>query len=112
MIKLPQYFSLSLFRCALERVVFKGLEDLDEVAAPHLAANHLFFKLKRWRSRNSSKGRKSDHLRTSAGRSIIQNYFLQNLEQPFGASFLNSSFQVNGVRASYNLSGRHLSFVN
>ena len=42
MIKLPQYFSLSLFRCALERGVFKGLEDLDEVAAPHLVANHLF----------------------------------------------------------------------
>ena len=43
MIKLPQYFSLSLFRCALERGVFKGLEDLDEVAAPHLVANHLLF---------------------------------------------------------------------
>ena len=42
MIKLPQYFSLSLFRCALERVVFKGLENLDEVASPNLATNHLF----------------------------------------------------------------------
>ena len=40
--KLPQYFSLSLLRCALERVVFKGLGDLDEVVSPHLAANHLF----------------------------------------------------------------------
>ena len=112
MIKLPQYFSLSLFRCALERVVFKGLEDLDEVVSPHLAANHLFLKLKRWRSRDSSKGRKSDHLRTSAGRSIIQNYqrliFCKILNSIFGVSFLNCSLQVNGVRASYNLSGRRL----